>query len=87
MFSKSLTDFTTVANISFALSISQALLLSLNLPLLISVILFGIYLLRISIINPLKAELNTICHLLVLLRARHILYISRIRVKKRYNNI
>jgi len=31
--------------------------------------------------NPLKAELNPICHLLALLRARHILHISRIRVK------
>ena len=31
-------------------------------------------------INPLNAELNPICHLLVLLGAHHILYISRIRV-------
>jgi len=28
-------------------------------------------------INPLKAELNPICHLLALLRAHHILHISR----------
>ena len=32
-------------------------------------------------INPLNAELNPICHLLALLRAHHILHISRIRVK------
>ena len=32
--------------------------------------------------NPLNAELNPICHLLALLRARHILHISRIRVKQ-----
>ena len=32
-------------------------------------------------INPLNAELNTICHLLALLGAHHILHISRIRVK------
>jgi len=31
--------------------------------------------------NPLNAELNPICHLLALLGARHILHISRIRVK------
>jgi len=32
-------------------------------------------------INPLNAELNSICHLLALLGARHILHVSRIRVK------
>ena len=32
-------------------------------------------------INTLNAELNPICHLLVLLVAHPILYISRIRVK------
>jgi hypothetical protein len=32
-------------------------------------------------INPLNANLNPICHLLVLLGANPILYISRIRVK------
>jgi len=35
-----------------------------------------------SIINPLNAELNPICHLLALLGAHHILHISRIRVKR-----
>jgi len=32
-------------------------------------------------INPLNAQLNPICHLLALLEAHHILYVSRIRVK------
>jgi hypothetical protein len=32
--------------------------------------------------NPLKADLNPICHLLVLLVAHPILYISRIRVNE-----
>jgi hypothetical protein len=32
-------------------------------------------------INPLNVELNLICHLLALLGARHILHVSRIRVK------
>ena len=36
-------------------------------------------------INPLNAELNPICHLLALLGAHHILYISRIRVKRKVN--
>jgi len=36
---------------------------------------------RIWIIKPLNAELNPICHLLVLLGAHPILHISRIRVK------
>jgi hypothetical protein len=31
--------------------------------------------------NPLKADLNPICHLLALLGAHRILHISRIRVK------
>jgi len=31
--------------------------------------------------NPLNAELNPICHMLALLRAHHILHISRLRVK------
>jgi len=31
--------------------------------------------------NPLKAELNPICHLLALLGTHHILHVSRIRVK------
>jgi hypothetical protein len=33
------------------------------------------------VLNPLNAKLNTICHLLALLGAHHILHISRIRVK------
>ena len=32
-------------------------------------------------INPLNAELNPICHLLALVGDRHILHVSRIRVK------
>jgi hypothetical protein len=32
-------------------------------------------------INPLNAELNSVCHLLALLGAQPILHISRIRVK------
>jgi len=32
-------------------------------------------------INPLKTELNSICHLLALLGAHHIIHVSRIRVK------
>jgi hypothetical protein len=35
----------------------------------------------VEYINPLNAELNPICHLLALLRARHILHVSGIRVK------
>jgi hypothetical protein len=31
--------------------------------------------------NPLKAELNPICHLLVLLGARHVFHISGLKVK------
>jgi len=34
-----------------------------------------------SLFNPLKAELNPICHLLALLGAHHILHVGRIRVK------
>jgi len=33
-----------------------------------------------TVLNPLNAELNPICHLLVLLGSHHILYISKIRV-------
>jgi hypothetical protein len=33
--------------------------------------------------NPLNTELNPICHLLALLGSHHILYVSRIRVKKK----
>ena len=35
----------------------------------------------ITAINPLNAQLNPICHLLALLGAHHILYVSWIRVK------
>jgi len=35
-----------------------------------------------NMLNPLNAELNTICHLLTLLAAHHILHVSRIRVKQ-----
>ena len=35
------------------------------------------------IINPLKAELNPIRHLLALVGARHIVQVSRVRVKQR----
>jgi hypothetical protein len=34
-----------------------------------------------TLLNPLNAELNPICHLLALLGPHHILHISRIRVK------
>jgi hypothetical protein len=32
--------------------------------------------------NPLNAKVNPICHLLALLGARHILHVSRLRVKQ-----
>ena len=35
---------------------------------------------KINHLNPLRAELNTICHLLALLGAHHISHVSRIRV-------
>jgi hypothetical protein len=38
-------------------------------------------------INPSDAELNPICHLLVLLGAHHIFHVSRISVKQEYNHI
>ena len=34
-----------------------------------------------TVLNPLNAELNPICHLLALLGAHLIFYVSRIRVK------
>ena len=34
-----------------------------------------------TVLNPLNAELNPLCHLLALLGAHHILHISRLRVK------
>jgi hypothetical protein len=36
---------------------------------------------KLENINPLNAELNPICYLLVLLGAHHFLHVSRIRVK------
>jgi hypothetical protein len=42
---------------------------------------FTKYLLHVSSLNPLNAELNPICHLLALLGAHRILHVSRIRVK------
>ena len=36
-------------------------------------------------VNPLKAELNPICHLLALLGAHHVLHVSRVGVKLCYN--
>ena len=35
----------------------------------------------LSILNPLKPELNPICYLLALLGAHHFLHFSRVRVK------
>jgi hypothetical protein len=35
-----------------------------------------------TLINPLNAELNPMCHLLALLGAHHILHVSKIRVNK-----
>jgi hypothetical protein len=34
-----------------------------------------------TVLNPLSAELNPICQFLALLRAHHILHVSRLRVK------
>jgi hypothetical protein len=42
---------------------------------------------RIGHFNHLNAELNPICHLLVLLGAHPILYINRIRVNRLDSNI
>ena len=41
---------------------------------------------HVPAINPLNGELNTICHLLALLGAHHILHISRTRAKETYKN-
>jgi hypothetical protein len=54
-----------------------------------------VYLVRMSItawektvLNPLNAKLNPICHLLALLGAHHILHVSRLRVNHNMvNNI
>jgi hypothetical protein len=40
--------------------------------------------LTMMMINPLNAELNTICHFLALLGVRHILHVSRMRVKPKH---
>ena len=37
--------------------------------------------------NPSNAELNSICHLLALLAAHHILHVSRIRVQLVINHL
>ena len=42
------------------------------------------YMGRASEINPLKAELNPICHLLALLGAHHIFHVSRMRVNSTF---
>jgi hypothetical protein len=39
------------------------------------------------LITPLDANLNPTCHLLALLGARHILHVSRVRVKLRKTEI
>jgi len=36
-----------------------------------------------QLVNPLNAELNSICHLLAILGAHHSLHIGRIRVKQK----
>ena len=42
---------------------------------------------RDSLFNPLNVELNPICHLLALLGVHHFLHVSRIRVKRIFENI
>ena len=42
--------------------------------------MFGLFL-NTPRINPLNGELNPICHLLALVGARHILHVSRVKVK------
>ena len=39
------------------------------------------------VINPLNVELNPICHLLALLGAHHILYVSRVWVKQETSKV
>ena len=41
-----------------------------------------VILIPFSDFNPLNAELNSICHLLALLEAHHILHVSGVRVKE-----
>jgi len=38
--------------------------------------------LNTTVVNPLNAELNPVCHLLALLGAHHTLHVSGIRVNK-----
>jgi hypothetical protein len=40
-----------------------------------------------SLLNPLNAELNPICHLMALLGAHHILHVGRIRVNLVYDAV
>jgi hypothetical protein len=40
-----------------------------------------------TLINPLNAKLNPICHLLALLGARHILHVSGLRVKRHGHDV
>jgi uncharacterized membrane protein len=47
--------------------------------------LYGVSVALDSSLYPLNDELNPICHLLVLLRAHHILHVSRVRVKGHFN--
>ena len=35
----------------------------------------------LTVLNPINTELNSICHLLALLEAHHIIHVSRTRVK------
>jgi hypothetical protein len=39
-----------------------------------------------TMLNPLNAKLNPICHLLALLGAHHILHVSRVKVKLQKTN-
>jgi len=48
-----------------------------------TMILIFLFLLRGLTFSPSNAELNPICHLLVLLGAHHIPHVSRIRLKRR----
>jgi len=50
----------------------------------VSVRIFQLRKFMSSLLNPLNAELNPICHLLALLGAHHILHVSRIRVNYVY---
>jgi len=40
-----------------------------------------------TVLNPLNAKLNPICHLLALLEAHHIFHVSRIRVNRTETHI